>query len=191
MKNSKSNKKLKRMTALVFILLVVLIFAFIPLIEKSFIYPLKYEQEVFEFSAEYDLPPALIFAIIKVESNFNKNAISSADAKGLMQITDKTGDYIANFLSVKNFDLFDAKTNIRFGCFYIKYLINRFNLLDTAICAYNAGEGNVALWLKNPQYSQDKKMLNHVPFYETRQYLKKIKKSFTKYQKLYRNILDK
>ena len=108
-----------------------------------------------------------------------------------MQITDKTGAYIASLLSVEIYDLFDAKTNVKFGCFYIKYLIERFNFIDTAVCAYNAGEGNVSLWLKNPQYSADKKTLSYIPFYETRQYLNKIKKSFIKYQKLYRNILDK
>ena len=191
MNHLKVNIKPKKFATISILILFTISFAFIPIFEKTFIYPLRYKEEVFEFSAEFDLPPTLIFAIIKVESSFDKTSESDVGAKGLMQITDKTGAYIASLLSIEYYDLFDAKTNVKFGCFYIKYLIDRFYFIDTVICAYNAGEGNVASWLKNPQYSTDKKTLNHIPFYETRQYLKKIKKSFSKYQKLYRNILDK
>lgn len=160
-------------------------------LQKKYIYPLKFSQIVFEFSKKYSLSPALIFSVINVESSFDENAVSSKGAKGLMQITDKTGDYIAQKLNVDCYDLFDAKTNVMFGCFYIHYLKEKFVLLDTTICAYNAGEGNVTAWLKNTQYSKDGKTLFFVPFKETNAYLKKIQKNFQKYNKLYGNILDK
>ncbi len=160
-------------------------------IQKKYFYPLLYSQSVFEFSKEYSLPPALVFAIIKTESSFDKNAVSSAGAKGLMQITDKTGKFIAKKLNASSYDLFDAKTSIQFGCYYINYLKQKFPAIETAICAYNAGEGNVASWLKNPLYSTDGKTLKTIPFNETSAYLKKIKKNFAKYEKLYGNILDK
>ena len=160
-------------------------------IQKKYFYPLTYSQIVFQFSKEYSLPPALIFAIIKTESSFDKNAVSKAGAKGLMQITDKTGEFIAKKMNASSFDLFDAKTSVEFGCYYLNYLKQKFPNIETTICAYNAGEGNVASWLKNPLYSTDGKTLKTIPFSETSAYLKKIKKNFAKYEKLYGNILDK
>jgi soluble lytic murein transglycosylase len=108
-----------------------------------------------------------------------------------MQITDKTGEYIANLLDKKDYDLFNAKDNLNFGCYYINKLIGQFNSVETAMIAFNAGEGNVRKWLKNSEYSVDGVTLNNVPFNETKEYIKKIKQNFTKYKKLYRNILDK
>ncbi len=155
------------------------------------VYPIRYEKEIIKYSEYYGLDNYLIFSMIKVESDFDKNAISNKGAIGLMQITPKTGEYIASLNGAKSYDLMNADTNISFGCYYISYLYNRFSETETAICAYNAGEGNVSEWLKNPKYSDDGKRLKEVPFNETSQYIKKIKKTFEKYKKLYGNILDK
>ena len=94
-------------------------------------------------------------------------------------------------LGVENYNLTDVKTNINFGCYYIKYLFLRFKDMNTALIAYNAGEGNVSLWLMNNEYSDDKITLKSIPFNETRDYIKKINENFSKYKKLYGNILDK
>ncbi len=158
---------------------------------QRYLYPITYKEEVLEFSDKYGVDKYLVFAVIKVESGFDKNANSDKNAKGLMQITEKTARYIADNLKIEEFDLFDAKTNVEFGCWYLKYLINKFTDIDTAICAYNAGEGNVNKWLSNTQYSDDKIRLQNIPFGETREYLKKIRKTFSKYQKIYENLLDK
>ena len=154
-------------------------------------YPLIYKEQVYEYSERFGVDKLLVFAMIKVESGFNKDAESSAGAKGLMQMTDKTADYVAKMLEETEYDLFDADTNIRYGCKYLSYLFNRFENTETAICAYNAGEGNVSQWLNNPEYSDDKITLKTIPFIETKEYIKKINESFTKYKKLYGNILDK
>ena len=108
-----------------------------------------------------------------------------------MQITPKTGEYIAKLSGAKKYDLLDAETNISFGCYYLSYLYDKFDKIETVICAYNAGEGNVSEWLKNEEYSNDGESLRVVPYSETREYIKKIKKTFEKYKKLYGNILDK
>lgn len=158
---------------------------------KSYIYPLKFKQTVFELSDKYGLDRALIFSIIKVESGFDDQATSSAGAIGLMQITPDTARYIAKLQGIEEYDLTTPNTNIDFGCFYVKYLIVKFEDLNTALVAYNAGEGNVALWLNNPKYSSDKKTLKYIPFKESREYVEKINKTFIKYNKLYGNILDK
>lgn len=160
-------------------------------VARTYLYPLKNRQTVFEFADIYGLERALVFAVIKVESGFDENAESHAGAIGLMQITPETAEYIANLQGIEKYDLRDQRTNVNFGCFYIKYLMQKFKNTETAIIAYNAGEGNVSLWLNNPEYSNDKSTLKVIPFKETCEYIKKIKETFVKYKKLYGNILDK
>ena len=154
-------------------------------------YPIKYKEYVFAYADEYQLDSHLIFSVIKVESSFNEKAVSSAGAKGLMQITDRTGAYIAEKLGVTDYDLLDAKTSVAFGSFYLRYLYDKFENLEVVLAAYNAGEGKVALWLENKEYSADGVTLSRVPYAETEAYIEKIKKTFSKYKKLYENILDK
>ena len=83
----------------------------------------QYKEYVYACADEYQLDSSLIFAVIKVESSFNERAVSSAGAKGLMQITDRTGAYIAEKLGITEYDLLDAKTSVTFGSFYLRYLV--------------------------------------------------------------------
>ena len=161
------------------------------LLKRRYLYPLDYKETIVEYADYYGINRALVFAMVKSESSFNKKAVSSKGAKGLMQITDKTAEYIAKKLGVEEYDLFDEKTNVNFGCYYIKYLYVRFKDIETALVAYNAGEGNVSLWLTNEEYSKDGKTLLNIPFNESREYLQKIKLNFENYKKLYGKLLDK
>ena len=154
-------------------------------------YPIKHEKEITNISKQYELDTALVFSVIKVESNFNTSAVSKKGAIGLMQIKPDTAKYIADLKGVSEYDLLDAKTNIDFGCYYLRYLLNKFEVLETALCAYNAGEGNVNLWLVNEQYSKDGKTLEKIPFRETERYVNKTKRARVKYEKLLSNIVDK
>ena len=158
---------------------------------RVYVYPLKYKEEVLSACEEFYLEPCLIFAMIKTESGFRASAESNKGALGLMQMTAQTGEYVAQKMGVEEFDLKDAVTNINFGCYYLRYLITRFNNVNTALTAYNAGEGNVSAWLKDKKYSLDGVTLNEIPFPETSKYVKKINRSLLKYRKLYGNILDK
>ncbi len=160
-------------------------------IQKKFVYPIKYYEHINKYSSEYGIDSALILATIKVESDFNKNAVSSKGAIGLMQIKQETASYIANMLNEKEFNLKDEETNIRYGTYYLKYLFERFESVQVVICAYNAGEGNVRAWLKDKTKSKNGKTLTVVPFLETQNYLNKILKAHKKYIKLYPKILDK
>ena len=109
------------------LLLVVIILSFIlvtfPLLEKKYIYPLKYEEMVEKYSKEYNLDFYLVMAIIKTESSFRASAVSEKGAKGLMQITDNTAKYIAKELKESDFEIFSPETNIKFGCYYLRYLL--------------------------------------------------------------------
>ncbi len=159
--------------------------------ERNYLYPLKHREIIVQCADYYALDRALIFSVVNVESGFDEKAKSSVGAVGLMQITPNTAEYIASLLKAEKYDLNDGYTNVWFGCFYLKYLLDKFENLDTALCAYNAGEGNVALWLNNKDYSIDGVTLYKVPFKETEEYIVKIDRTYKKYSKLYANILDK
>ena len=177
-------------TALVSVLIVTTP-SIVAAVERQFIYKLDYKTLVYENAKEYGLDEFLVFSVIKVESGFDSTAISNKGAMGLMQITPKTGEFIAEKLKIKDYNLLSPKTNVQFGCYYLRYLIDKFKSVQTAICAYNAGEGNVKAWLNKTEYSTDRINLIKVPFKETEEYREKIKKTFEKYNKLYENILDK
>ena len=155
-------------------------------------FPLKYKQYVYKYSAEHGIDPYLIFAIIKAESSFNPWATSVKDAKGLMQITEKTGIWGAQSLKIKNFSadsLYDPETNIRIGCWYISMLMKEFdNNTDLVIAAYNGGSGNVSGWLKDRNYSRSGNSLEKIPFKETDRFLKKVKNYYSIYKSLYKNF---
>ena len=121
------------------------------------------------------LSPALAYAVMKAESNFEESAVSSAGAVGLMQLLPSTAQFIAErsgipFLPER---LFDGEYNTRLGCAYLAYLLERFEE-ETALAAYNAGEGTVQGWLSDPHCSEDGRTLFQIPYAETRRYLKKI-----------------
>ena len=158
---------------------------------RQYFYPVKFENEIFYGADTFGFERALILAIVKVESGFDEKAVSRKGAEGLMQITPATAKYIADIQGVENYDMLNAQDNIGFGCFYLKYLYDKFQDTNTALAAYNAGEGNVILWLRNRSYSDDGTTLKNIPFAETAGYIEKINETFKIYKKLYGYILDK
>ena len=153
---------------------------------KNLLYPLDYQDLVVMYADENDIDPCLIMAIIKTESNFIEDA-HSGKASGLMQLTDTTGQWVAEKLNMNldTLDLMDPEYNIRLGCYYIKYLIDHYEGdIDLALAAYNGGMGNVSRWLSNTRYSKDGKTLDHIPFSETREYVKKVRNQREIYRKM-------
>lgn len=151
-------------------------------------FPLSYDEEIAAACEAYDLPPSLVYAIVRVESDFNPDAISSADARGLMQITPATYRWSESrngTLAIDEEKLFDPAENIDTGAHVLALLYEEFNNTDTVIAAYNAGIGNVEQWLADPQYSDDGKTLTSIPYGETDRYLKKIKRARFAYKMIY------
>lgn len=138
-----------------------------------------YKNIVLGVSNEYQLNSDLVFAIIKVESNFDTNATSKAGARGLMQIMPATASWIAGKIDEEYLDdkLFEPEFNIRCGCYYLRYLLDKFGYEDVAICAYNAGESAVRSWLDD----SGRLDYNKIDYDETKNYLKKVRK----YEKFY------
>lgn len=155
-------------------------------------YPLYYKDYIGEFSDKYDIDPYLVMSVINVESGYNKDAISSKEARGLMQIAESTGEWASNKLEIDNYQkemLFDPKLNIEFGTWYLKNLAGEFGgKRDLVLAAYNGGSGNVNKWLEDKDYSSDGQRLDKIPFKETENYLKKVKSDYEMYQKLYKDI---
>ena len=157
--------------------------------EKSF-YPTDYEDEVTVMSDETGLSKALIFAVIRTESGFNAEAESPAGAIGLMQLLPDSFDWIQRVEEgeeIYSHDaLLDPAVNIRYGSLTLKYLLDRFDGNEkAAIAAYNAGPGNVDIWLEDERYSRDGKNLDEIPFDETRSYVSKVLAAKDKYENLY------
>lgn len=155
-------------------------------------FPIKYEETVTKYAKTYELDPYMVYSIIKVESSFDEKAVSNKGARGLMQITPSTGEWIAEKLKIKEFtadDLFLPETNIMMGTWYFNYLTEKFdNDINLAIAAYNAGPGNVQNWLKDENISTNGEELNKIPYKETENYIKKFNNAYEQYKELYKNI---
>lgn len=171
----------------IFILLILVVFLSVTPIKKA-IYPLRYEDIIVKYSNEYQLDPYLVMAIISAESRFDANANSHKGAMGLMQLTEKTAKWcIERFeLSLKSENIYHPQTNILIGCAYLDYLMDVFDgEIQTAVAAYNAGEGNVRKWLSDKNYSIDNKTLTDIPFEETKNYVEKVIKRYKIYKQMY------
>jgi soluble lytic murein transglycosylase-like protein len=93
-----------------------------------------------------ELDPALVLAVVHVESRCNAFAVSNRDAMGLMQIVPATGEELAQELGIVWLGpqtLFDPIVNVRLGVAYLRQLITRYESLDTALAAYNWGPGRI------------------------------------------------
>ena len=155
------------------------------------LFPLKYLYEIRQSANEMGVDPFLVTALIKAESNFNVDAISRADAKGVMQLTDETAQFCAEKigLELNEGDIYSPAINIRLGTFYLKRMLTLFDGDEAlAVAAYNAGEGRVREWLKDPTLSTDGESLDYIPYEETRRHVEKIATYKKIYKLLYPNI---
>lgn len=172
---------MKKKIYFIFLISIVILF-FVAIFVNCIIFPKKYKNLVLVNCDKYNLEIALVYAVIKQESDFNKNAVSSSGALGLMQILPSTAKWIAGELGVEysKENLFEPKVNIEFGCFYLRYLFDKFNDIETVVCAYNAGETKVLDWIENGRISRDL-----ISYPETLNYLNKV----MGYYKVYKNKL--
>lgn len=154
---------------------------------KKQMYPLKYEEYVAKYAAEFDVPQEIVFAVIFAESSFRENAVSRVGATGLMQLMPDTYTWLAKMKgeAYEEGGLTNPETNIKYGVYYLSYLYKRFGNWDTALAAYNAGHGRVSGWLSDTRYSDDGVTLKAIPYPETEQFVKKINKVKLIYVDLY------
>lgn len=133
-------------------------------------YPLEYEHILRSHAANHELDPALLAAVVYVESGFDPNAQSAAGAIGLMQLLPDTAKGIALRTGGDRFvvaDLRDPEINIRYGSWYLAHLRSRYRDPELALAAYHAGPGSVDHWRAEGL---------GIPFPETRAYVKKVER---------------
>ncbi|MGA2666855.1 MAG: lytic transglycosylase domain-containing protein [Patescibacteria group bacterium] len=140
------------------------------------VYPLDYQVSIQKYTQQFGVDPNLVCAVIFSESHFNPKAVSGAGAEGLMQIMPATGRSIASDLGQSFGNLFDPDTNIEYGTFYLKGLLDKYpGRSDLAIAAYNAGV---------PRVDNYKDGVGQLPI-ETVGYISKIQSVESKYNEVY------
>lgn len=135
---------------------------------------------IFRAGERAGVDPRFIHAVIQQESRYKPDATSGVGAKGLMQLMPDTG---------KRFhctDLKDQKCNVEAGTKYLAWLLKRFNGdVSLTLAAYNAGEGKVDQWWRSARAAGQRfEVAEHIPFPETRDYVKKVLSNSTYYAAL-------
>ncbi|MGE5453899.1 MAG: lytic transglycosylase domain-containing protein [Methylocystaceae bacterium] len=156
----------------------------------TLLYPLPHRELVATSAEKYKVDPYLVFAIVRVESKFNRQAKSVAGATGLMQIMPQTGEWIAGKMGIKSYNsqfLTQPNYNIPMGTWYLGNLNSEFDQrLPLVVASYNAGRGNVRQWVVGGIWDGTLENVNDIPYGETRQYVVNVIKTYQIYQAIYR-----
>lgn len=160
------------------------------------LYPAGYWEAVSRESAKNGLDPFLTLSLIRQESMFDHRAVSSASARGLMQLMPSTAKMASDAMSkdakdTQRFDadsLFDPETNIRLGAAHFASLAGKYGgNLTLSIAAYNAGEIAVDKWMGRFGQVEDDEFVERIPYAETRGYVKKVLRNAALYRRIYGN----
>jgi soluble lytic murein transglycosylase len=146
-------------------------------------YPLRYEEIVTGHARNYHLDPALLAAVIYQESKFDAAARSRSGAIGLMQLLPDTAKGIALRTGGTRFrvsDLYDPEINVRYGAWYLRHLLDKYDDERLALAAYNAGQRNVDEWLRDGR---------GIAFAETRHYVERVEELKGVYRHAYSSRL--
>lgn len=170
---------------------------------SELIYPIKYKKEIHNTSNEYNIDPLFIASIIRVESNFKLDLVSTKNAMGVMQIMPKTADWIIQTADSPNLSkdkIMDAGVNIHMGGWYLNALYVEFkpyihnkpvrDQISLLSAAYNAGPGNVRKWLNEQIWDGNFENIEEIPFGETRHYITRTLYYYEKYKKIYGSTLN-
>jgi soluble lytic murein transglycosylase len=156
-------------------------------------YPLAYWDIIKKQADQHKLDPLLVAAIIRQESAYDPEAVSSANAKGLMQIIPKTGKRIASKIGLKKFttsQLHDPETNILLGTTYLAELLERYDgNLYRSLAAYNAGPDATKKWWPEKGEADHEVIVENITYRATRNYVKRILRNQYHYSTLYSNLL--
>jgi len=182
MKSTSKKRIILLILAVIVIAFIVFYYSIIRIAKQ--VYPLYYSSEIKKVAQEFNLDSSILSALIYEESKFEADALSTKGAIGLTQILPDTANFIAKDLGYNNLlrdSLFEPDINIRFGGYYYKTLLNRYEGDETlALAAYNAGFGAV---------DKANGSLENLPE-ETQSFVKKVEKSKKVYTTLYQKELD-
>jgi soluble lytic murein transglycosylase len=154
--------------------------------------PLRHDDVIRQQAADKGVDAALIAAVIYEESRF-RDQTSHAGARGLMQITPETADFIARRSGGSEFeqsDLASPQINIAYGAYYLRYLLDHYGGDETlAIAAYNAGQTNVDGWVERAGGADEFDSARDIPFPETRAYVANVQERRDEYREHYADDL--
>jgi len=159
----------------------------VPVAAWKALYPLPYEAALRREAAKNDFDPMFAAGLIRQESTFQADAVSHANAIGLMQVLPKTGKLLARQLKVrytKN-KLFEPDYNIELGMVYIASLVRQTGAFEYAAAAYNAGEDRIAAWKAERNYEEIPELVESIPFTETREYVQVVLRNTEVYRMIY------
>jgi len=179
----------KRLSYICIILLFfIFIFAVAPALLKS-MFPTPHLDIIEKYARDHQVKITMVYAVMKAESGFRTRVVSPKGAIGLMQITETTGRWIASELGIPEFTtdkLTDPELNIRLGCWYLSYLLKRFDgNTELALAAYNAGEGTVKRWIDSDIIRWEDSRIKSLPYKETEEYLMRVNRIYFVYKTLY------
>jgi soluble lytic murein transglycosylase-like protein len=153
------------------------------------LFPKAYWNDLKRSSAANGLDPYLVASLIRQESEFNPNAVSRANAVGLMQLLPKTGKAVAKEVKLKRYNasqLYTPAVNLQLGTRYFKGMVDKFGgSFEYALAAYNAGSDRVEDWLGQGKYRDPQEFVESIPFTETREYVQAILRNASVYKQIY------
>lgn len=158
-------------------------------------HPHPYPREVAAAARKHHVDPDLLFAVMRVESVYQRRIISYAGAVGLMQIMPRTGRLIADRLGQQDrttTDLLDPQTNVEYAAWYLHSLLDRMEgHLPLAIASYNGGPHNVRKWIRSTgaQMPLDA-FLERIPFSQTKRYVRRVLGYYVEYKALRGEKID-
>jgi soluble lytic murein transglycosylase len=152
------------------------------------LFPKPYWPDLKKFSEANNLDPYLVASLIRQESEFNPNAVSHANAVGLMQLLPKVGRGVAKQQKLKRFttaQLFTPAVNLQLGTHYFRGMVDQYGAFEYALAAYNAGTNRVDDWRAIAKYRDPQEFVESIPFTETREYVQAILRNANVYRQLY------
>lgn len=154
------------------------------------VYPLIYDPVLRERANAERLDPTLVAALVRRESQFDRDVVSGAGATGLMQLMPATGAEVARRVGIPEYtsaQLVVPEVNLVLGSRYLRELLERRGgAIVPALISYNAGPHRYANWRRFPEFSASTDlMIDRIPFSETRRYVKAILSYRYIYSKLY------
>lgn len=167
----------------------ILVHLAMPMWYARWLYPLDHAEIITSNASLYRLDPALVAAVIYEESSFNAESVSKEGAIGLMQLLPSTAIWISTKNGNADFNpesLEDPAVNISYGCWYLRYLLDRYQNEELALAAYNGGTENVDSWVKTARSSgRDFNSVQDIPWRETRDYVSHVDRTSEIYTNAY------
>ncbi len=158
-------------------------------------YPVGYEEEIVPHAALYGVSSLFVFSIARQESMFEAKAVSPSNAIGILQLLPGTAQLLAkdeDYGGKVTVDLLKKPfTNARFGVKFLGNLLKRYQgSMALAAAAYNAGPGKVDRWLKRMEGMELDELIENMPIFQTRNYVKKVLANYASYRFLYEGELE-